>query len=180
MQLSPTLPKTNEETADSPEQAKLTSLHPIFTCDASLVQIRILTCYLQYTLFRLLFRGAQRVAAFVHTDKVRGNAFHFGSCPSRVPNRSRPLQDAKITNHWGYEVVWCAYPRCFGCQDLCRLHASERYAQCRLSADQLRRDSNKRNSLVGALHLPHHMSPELPQTLKTSEDYIAVEDVRFG
>jgi hypothetical protein len=84
MQLSPTLPKTNEETADSIEQAKLTSLHPIFTCDASLVQIRILTCYLQYTLFRLLFRGAHRVAAFVHTDKVRGNALFLLARALRV------------------------------------------------------------------------------------------------
>jgi hypothetical protein len=112
--------------------------------------------------------------------KLEEMRFSFWLVLFACGTKSIPLQDAKITNHWGYEVVWCACPRCFGCQDLCRLHASERYAQCRLSADQLRRDSNKRNGLVGALHLPHHMSPELPQTLKTSEDYIAVEDVRFG
>ncbi len=64
--------------------------------------------------------------------KLQEMRFSFWLVPSRaVPNRS--IQDAEITNHyWGYEVVWCAYSRCFGCQVICRLHASERYAQRRI------------------------------------------------
>jgi len=67
--------------------------------------------------------------------KLEEMRFSFWHVPLAcgTANRSRPLRDAEITNHyWDYEVVWCAYSRCFGCQDLCRLHASERYAQRRI------------------------------------------------